>query len=108
MGIVICDKHGRSGIVQMSNKLRDKYDSNCKNFNIVRIIFRVDSLKTDFAHYELLNEKTFDYENIKRLNEFEMVFNKIADYNNICVNCLKSFIQTNNIELTEKIVVIND
>lgn len=108
MGIIICDKHGRSGIVQMSDELHNKYYSNCKNFNIIRIIFRVNSLDTDFAHYELSNEKTFDNEKVKNFDEFEVIFNKIADYKIICVNCLKDFISTNNIELKERIIVIND
>lgn len=106
MGIILCNIHGKSGIVQMSNQLYEQY-TNRTTEEIIKIIFQVDDLG-DFVYFISNKEDFNNYSNIKTLNDFEEVFLSISDNSGACLNCFKNYIQHMNIKIANKTIKVTN
>ncbi|MBQ4819034.1 hypothetical protein [Aquimarina sp. MMG016] len=96
MGIVICDKHGRSGIVQMSKTLHYLF-LNGKDTDIVKAIFNIKELDESFIHYFSFDEDISQFKSEMDLDYFESEFSKISGDPGSSINCFKDYLSKNKV-----------
>jgi len=90
MGVIKCEIHGDSDIVQMSDVLYKKYFSNKKlGYDILKIVFDVKELGSKLIYYDL-KKNLEDYKLIKSLASFEVILDKISGDKGACT-CIKCF-----------------
>ncbi|CAL2102077.1 conserved protein of unknown function [Tenacibaculum sp. 190130A14a] len=108
MGLIKCKIHGYSSFIQMSNVLFEKYYLNKKEkYVVLRIVFSIKKLDTEFAHYDL-EDNRIRYESVKSFEDFELVFEEISGDKGTCGKCFKEFVESNKIELDELVLVIEN
>lgn len=106
MGLIICEKHGRQHIVQVSNILYGSF-INQKKETILRLNFNIEELKDNsLVHYFSMEENTSQFESGMVLSVFEKEFSKNSSDPVICEKCFEEYIDRSNSEILNKEIVI--
>ncbi|WP_106795189.1 hypothetical protein [Aquimarina sp. Aq78] len=105
MGAILCEKHGKSFIVQMSNKLHESFLKDGKE-EILKLIFRVEELNEDFVYFFSKEDDISGYKDIMDLNLFEEEFSKISSNPVVCITCFEDYLKMNNNKITEKVFLV--
>ena len=106
MGLIICEIHGESSIIQMSESLHRYYINNIKT-EVIKVIYEVEELN-NFVHYFSIEDNLSKGLQINNINEFEGDFSKISGDPGACVDCFKLYLNNKNIEVKEKRVLISN
>ncbi|SHJ67613.1 hypothetical protein [Aquimarina spongiae] len=107
MGLFICEKHGRSSIVQMSRNLHQSYLTDSKD-DVVMAIFRVEALNEDLVHYFSKSDDITNFINAMHLESFEKEFSKISSDPVACVRCFQDYVKENDIEVNKQVLLVKN
>ena len=100
MGIVICEKHGRSQIVHLSTKLCKACTENTC-VSIVKVKVKVIPLNLDLVHFQMKDEDIFQFNEIKSIDELESIDDSATGDATMCTVCFNEYVACNNIAIRE-------
>jgi hypothetical protein len=106
MGLIICEIHGESGIIQMSELLHRYYINN-KKIEVIKVIYEVEGLD-NFVHYFSIVDDLSEGTQINNINEFDDYFSKISGDPGACVDCFNLYLNNKKIEIKEKRVLVSN
>lgn len=104
MGLIICKKHGESGIIQFSETLFRHYHQD-KETNITLLEFKYPNIP-EIHHYFDSSEDLSSFLIVDSFQEFESKFSEISGSSGACALCFKEYIDNHSIVITKKRIAI--
>ncbi len=107
MGIIRCEKHGESGILQVSDRLYEAF-INEAHFEILEHQFILDEKPDPLLIFYFAFGEVIDWAQAEmNIDYFEEHFGTISGNKVVCVNCWNEYLIKNNIKSYRRVYSIS-
>ncbi len=104
MGILICNNHGQSGILQLSEDLLSIYKKRTKT-DIILLAFKYPGIP-ELHYYFSYSEEVDWLLHFETYEDFDMKLSKISGNPVVCYKCFFEYLDQQKIKIQKKIVYI--